>query len=607
MKKLIYFFALTLITVLLLSFFIFKTTPSRPNIILISIDSLRRDHVGIYGYNRNTTPTIDKIAREGIYFENAFSSSSWTLPAHMSMFTGLPPSIHSVDKETNKLNKDIQTVTELIKFNKYQTAAIVTLPFIAAKYGFSKGFDKYTEMFKKKAKVVTDNALGWLKKRKNKPFFLFLHFCDVHWPYAPPVKYANMFGISTKKKAWKHWGRFMFLRKFSNPAISMPENIKKKVIGLYDAEIRSVDDNISRIIEYLQKNNIYNNTILVFTSDHGEEFKEHSSFGHGHSLYSEVINVPLIIRFPDKIKKGLKIKEPVITSDIPLTLLNMLKIKPHSQFIKYSANLEHYFLQSSKNKIKDRQLLVGSNSTCGPKRFAIIKNGHKYIAPFKFHPYRLTKKNDSKYISPLKSHTGKNENIWVQIPKSFYNIFKDPKDLKNLIPHGVPLIKKTFAIQRDLISGLNRYIDKNVKGVQLVFYPSSNSAVELMTYTGSVKFNHEHSGLPFGVNFSVPDFLDGEEIDGRFKFSVFLKSSIKKIYLPISNATKKISINIRQNGNLIFQKSIIPPKTNKSLILVPESNYNGNIFIKGSIPGILSEKTSISDKEKKLLETLGYI
>ena len=506
----------------------------------------------------------------------------------MSMFTGLPPSIHSVEKRTNKLSKNIQTVTQLIKSKKYKTAAFVTLFFVSYKYGFSRGFDKFTEMFRKKADVVTDNALGWLKNNNKQPFFLFLHYCDVHWPYVPPTKYAEMFGVNTKNMRWRRWGRLQFLKKYSDPEIPMPKNVKNNALALYDGEIRSVDYNINRIIKYLKKKNIYNNTILVITSDHGEEFKEHNSFGHGHSLYSEVINVPLIIRFPSKIKSGLKIREPVITSDIPLTLLNMLKIKPPTQFKKYSLNLEKYFFKNAEKKSKNRQLMVETKSGGGgPKRFAIIKKGYKYFSPYKFQT------------------RGKNKK-WLKAPESVFNIFKDFKDLTNL-NHTILSGEKLFFIKNNLKSSINRYIDKNVKGAQLMFFPSKDSSFKTIMYKGYIQFDHEIGEVPFGVNFSDIDSLDAEDNDGKFYYTIYVKSSTKKIYLPNLNIDKRICINIRQNGNLIFRKSIIPPKTNKSLILVPESNYNGNIFIKGSIPGVLSEKVSISDKEKKLLKTLGYI
>ena len=588
MKKLVYFFVLTLIIVLLLSVFIFKQTSQKPNIILISIDTLRRDHVGIYGYKKNTTPTIDNIAKEGIYFENAFSASSWTLPAHMSMFTGLPPSIHSVEEKTNTLSKDIQTVTQLIKLKKYKTAAIVTLLFVSSKYGFDAGFDKFFERFKKKADIITDNALGWLKKNNNQPFFLFLHYWDAHWPYLPPEKYAEMFGVNTKNTRWRKWGRLQFLRKYSDPRIPMSENVKKNVIALYDGEIRNVDYNINRIITYLKKKDIYNNTIFVITSDHGEEFKEHNSFGHGHSLYSEVINVPLIIRFPSKIKSGLKIREPVITSDIPLTLLNLLKIKPPTQFKKYSINLEQYFTGSLKNTIKDRKIFVESKLGSGPNRFAIIKRNHKYFASYKFH-------------SLIKNYQ------WIQIPESLYDILKDPGDLKNLISTGVSMRGGGISIQRNLKSSLNRYISKNVKGIQLVFMPPSRLPVKSITYTGYVQFDYDLEDRPFGVNFSNLDFIDVEEIDGHFKFSICVKSSSKRIYLPISNRTKEIEINISQSDKMLIQKLVLPPKMNKSIQLVPETKYNGEIYLKGDISSTTREKVSISDKEKKMLETLGYI
>jgi arylsulfatase A-like enzyme len=586
MRKLLPVFLVSLVFFLILAIFVFRSESTKPNIILISIDTLRQDHVGIYGYKRNTTPTIDDIAREGIYFKNAVSAAPWTLPAHMSMLTGLPPSIHSIENHTNKLSKDIQIVAELFKAQKYKTAGIITLPFVSAKYGFSKGFDEYVQRVTRKSKKVTDYVLNWLQNNKNQRFFLFIHFCDVHLAYGPPVEYAKMFGVDTTKDSWRYYGRFMFLKKFFDPAIPMPKNVKKNMIGLYDGEIRSVDFNISRLIKFLERENIYDNTILVITSDHGEEFKEHNSLGHAHTFYAEVINVPLIIRFPGKIRGGLKVNEPVITSDIPLTLLNMAKIKAPHQFKKYSVDLGSYFNRSSLKKNPNRELLVETTSN-GPKRLAIIKNGYKYIAPFKFHPRKM-------------------EHKWIQIPESIYNMFKDTKDLKNLVRSPSPGKEVSF-IQKNLKSALSRYVRKNVKGIKLVFSTAKNSSGDSINYRGYVQFVHEPGVLPFGIDFSDQDFLDTAEIDGRFKFNIFVKSSSKRIYLPISNKTEEIIIEIHQDGHMLVKKSLKPPELKEVILLLPDLENRGKIYLEGGILDTSAGKLTLSEKEKKQLETLGYL
>ena len=586
MRKLLFVFILSLVFFLIVAIFVFRPGYSRPNIILISIDTLRRDHVGIYGYKRDTTPTIDAVAREGIYFENAVSAAPWTLPAHMSMLTGLPPSIHSIENQTDKLSKKTQIVAELFKAQKYKTAGIITLPFVSAKYGFSKGFDQYIQLFNQKSKEVTGHVLKWLQGNKDQRFFLFLHFCDVHWPYSPPVEYAQRFGVDTAKDRWKRFGRFRFLKKFCDPGIPMPENVKKNTIALYDGEIRSVDFNISRIITFLQKENIYDNTILVITSDHGEEFKDHNSFGHAHTFYSELINVPLIIRFPKEIRGGLKVNEPVITSDIPLTLLNAARIKTPHQFKKYSVDLGRYFNRGTLKKNPNRELLIES-ARGGPKRLAIIKNGYKYFPPFKFHPPRL-------------------EHKWIQMSEGLYNIFKDTGDLNNLVGGASPGEEVAF-VRKHLKSALSRYVRNNVKEIKLVFSTARNSSGDSINYRGYVQLAHEPGHLPFGIDFSNMDFLDTTGIDGRFKFNIHVKSSSKRIYLPISNKAKKIIIEIHRDGHMLVKKSLKPPGLKEVIVLLTELENRGKIYLEGSILDTSAGNLTLSDKEKKQLEALGYL
>ncbi len=588
MRRIIPVTGIGLLLLFFMTILLVKPAASPPNIILISIDTLRRDHVGIYGYHRPTTPAIDAAAREGVIFKHAYTPAPWTLPAHMSLFTGLPPSVHAVDTRTQKLGGGIQTVTELFRGHGYHTAGFITLPYVAGKYGFSRGFEHFEECFNTRAPGVTDNALRWLEKhslQKNseKPFFLFIHFCDVHWPYIPPPGYAEMFGVDTSTPKWERTGRLMFLKKFSLPGTPMPEHIKKKVLGLYDGEIRCTDDHIRRIITRLEKSGAYDNTILAITSDHGEEFKEHNSFGHAHSFYSEVINVPLIIRFPKKIKGGLTVNEPVTTSDIPFTLLALSGLEAPPQFQKYSVDLGRYFSGKPAKRLSGRKLWMES-AYAGPKRFALLENGYKYFPPYRFTP---PKKND----------------YWVPVRESLFNIFSDPGDLDNLAgPARTPLLER-------LRLTLHRWVRQKARGVKLVFSPGrpSTHSHSPAVYTGSIRVHHQPGDLPFGQGFSLEDSLSPAGTEEGFSFNISMGPRCKHIYLPFSTGGEQISIRIRRNGEPCVQESLPAPAPGESITLYMDAGSGKKITLAGDIPETAREKSTLTEKEKKLLESLGYI
>ncbi len=562
----------------------------KPNVIFISVDTLRQDHLGVYGYHRNTSPNFDKLANRGVRFNYAFSSAPWTLPAHMSMLTGLPPSIHSVENKKDTLDKSIQTVADVFRQNNYKTAGIITLPFVSSKYGFSKGFETFTQLFKERAGTVTDKAIQWLQGNKDQNCFLFLHYCDVHWPYFPPPKYAQMFDVDTAGDEWKYYGKLSFLRKYGDPAVPMPEEVKKTVIGLYDGEIRSFDFHLQRLIDFLEKEDLAEDTILVITSDHGEEFKEHDSFGHSHSFYSEVIKVPLIIYFPRHIKGGGKINEPVGTADLPLTLMRMAGIKAPPQFLKYGVDLQVYWKRGEEFRRTglNRRFIVESAYSC-PKHFAIIKQGYKYIAPFKFHPSKQAER-------------------WIPIPESLFSIYNDPGDAANLLPLPDSPRERNHLeeLLNDLQVSLRRFVREHVKGVKLVF-SAPKKAGEPVHYTGYVKYEHTWLNPPFGVNFTGADSLEPTARDGRFHFDIRVSGISKTIYLPLFDPTKPICVGILEKGEIVVEKELTPPPRSKSILLVPAGERGAKISLKGSVSATVKEQLTLTDKEKKMLESLGYI
>jgi arylsulfatase A-like enzyme len=314
----------------------------RPNVLLVSIDSLRRDHVHAYGYARETTPTIDRLAREGVLFEQAVSMSSWTLPAHMSLFTSMPPLQHGLTKVQRRLAREVQTLPRVFQANGYATAGFVACPLLSSSLGFAQGFDHYDDYtLPQNAPNAADRGLtspgslalvnGWLdawqRGGRAQPFFIFLHLWDVHYDYAPPPPYDRMFDPD-------YGGTMTGDRFLANREIhpEMDPRDLAHVIALYDGEIRYTDDHLGRLVDRLADLGLLDDTILVVTSDHGDEFFEHGGKGHGLTVYDELILVPLVVRYPPRIPAGQRIPGQVRHVDVGPTLLSLAAVAAPTDF-----------------------------------------------------------------------------------------------------------------------------------------------------------------------------------------------------------------------------------------------------------------------------------
>jgi arylsulfatase A-like enzyme len=323
---------------------------ARPNVLLVSIDSLRADHLGGYGYARDTSPAIDALAREGVLFEHAISSAPWTVPAHMTLLTGLPPELHGVISARQKLAPDATTLAEVLQGAGYETAAFVSGPTVMASYGFDQGFASYDESMVEQrprhaggsvtSPGLTDLVSGWLRRwseaGRRAPFFVFLHMWDVHDDYVPPAEYARRFDPD--------YTGDLDARGFEmNPRLkpSMDPRDLQHLIALYDAEIRYTDDHLARILATVRALGVLDDTIVVITADHGEEFFEHGQKGHAKTLYDEVLRVPLVVRYPRRIAFGRRVGAQVRLMDVAPTILGLARVPAPDGFGGDVLALEH--------------------------------------------------------------------------------------------------------------------------------------------------------------------------------------------------------------------------------------------------------------------------
>lgn len=298
------------------------------NLILISIDSLRSDHLGCYGYSKKTSPNIDKLSKKSYVFYNMLAQSSWTIPSHASIFTGLYPSNHG-SCGLISLNKKLITLAEVLASQDYYTISFNGNGYLSKKFGFHKGFKKYNsnkatgwnaktkkEYTKSKLIKPIKNAISWIEENSTKKFFLFLHTFEVHAPYCGKNSLTSPEDLIS----------LMYNKN---------KNCLKKAIENYDEEIRFTDYWIGKLVKTLNNNNLMEKTIIILTSDHGEGFLEHNLTMHSTKLYEEFLKIPLIIWNP-KDPNYKKIVFPSQSVDIMPSILDFLEIKTNLKFDGYN-------------------------------------------------------------------------------------------------------------------------------------------------------------------------------------------------------------------------------------------------------------------------------
>ena len=290
-------------------------------VILISVDTLRRDHVGAYGYAKPTTPTLDGLAGSGVLAEDAVSVSSWTLPAHLSMMTSVLPGTHGGIDIKQGFNRSVPTLAGMLKEAGVATHAVTAHIYVSKTYGLDDGFDSMNFRQDRLAENVANHAMDLIDRYGDRPFFIFLHFYDPHWHYAPPPEVLKIFESSYAGKLTGNLKDFQNLRPDQVSAADFDH-----LLALYDGEIRYTDNQIGRLRAHLKERGVLDSTLMVVTSDHGEEFLEHGSWEHQKTLFEEVIRVPLIVSGPGVAAR--RESRPVSLLDVAPTILDFLSLKP---------------------------------------------------------------------------------------------------------------------------------------------------------------------------------------------------------------------------------------------------------------------------------------
>jgi arylsulfatase A-like enzyme len=267
-----------------------------PNVIIYLVDTLRADRLGCYGHDLPVSPRIDAFASEGVLFEHVVAQSSWTKPAVVSILSGLGPLTHGVNGRRDRVPESITTLAELLRERGFRTAAFASNAYITEKAGFAQGFDDF-DFGHARSHAVTDKVVAWLDELpRSRPFFLYVHTIDPHAPYEPAQPYRERFASTVTDPAV---GTFDHIRAIGRKEVEATDALVADMLALYDAEVAENDHSFGVLMDRLRELDLYDETLIVFLSDHGEEFREHGVFGHGWDLYREVVDVPMIVRPPD--------------------------------------------------------------------------------------------------------------------------------------------------------------------------------------------------------------------------------------------------------------------------------------------------------------------
>ncbi len=381
----------------------------RKNVILVSLDTVRADHLHYMGYQRETSPTLDRLAREGVYFTNCISQAPWTTPSHFSILTSTYPTTHGanqpVQNKSRRWNVRLPTMAEILVERGYSAVAFTGRGSISAEYGFLKGFDFYNETKRDDAtggdvEGVTAKAVRWLRRNKSRTFFLFFHTYEPHAPYDDDHYVADAGQLSA---------------------------VEEK-IARYDGDIRRADAYLGKLIEALEELSLLDDTLLVVTSDHGEELDEarwDTEWTHGHSLYDELLEVPLIFHGLGGDDQGVRVDHQVRSIDVLPTILDDLGISGADSTFQGES-----LRGMIEGTLREPLPAYSEATTYGTERESLRSGGYKYIHR---RSYGRLIYSDSLGLRMTPVH-------------ELYDLDQDPGETRNLAPENTAKVEEMIAV-----------------------------------------------------------------------------------------------------------------------------------------------------------------
>ncbi len=375
-----------------------EPTIDLPNIVVITIDTLRADHLGCYDYFRDTSPTIDALAAESVFFERCIVPMATTLPTHTSIFTGTYPLEHGILANYKHggfqfvPSPKLSSFAQIARQAGYQTAAFVSATPVKSGTGIETGFDTFDEPSNKErhAGRTTEAVLRWLRDRDPKPFLLWVHYFDPHGPYDPPPPYDTRY--STDEQLESYLARARFADRSRRPGGKSITT--RTAINAYDGEIRYTDDQLAKLFGALKAQGLWDDSIVVLMGDHGEGLGQHNVPGHAH-IWDEQLHVPLMIRIPGAAPQ--RVARPMSAVDVLPTLLGLIDLPNSKSFLEQMSGVDA--LSNADNpryilsRLSDRQLrfdmAMTYSITGGRWKYLHAIGGEKQLFDLRSDPYQL--------------------------------------------------------------------------------------------------------------------------------------------------------------------------------------------------------------------------
>lgn len=421
------------------------------NVFIYLVDTLRADHLSCYGYDKKTSPFIDEFSKEGVLFKKCFANASWTKPTVGSILTGLYPNRHKAETAKDKLPNEVVLLSEILKSQDYYTVHISTNPYITEHFNFIQDVDFYKSRpkYHRSSEYVNSVFFNLIESNPHlmkKPIFAYLHTMDPHYPYEPEKPFLKF------KKDDKIRDRLplrkIFLKKLRG---RITENDIDYVVSLYDCEILQNDYYFREFIDFLKKKGLYEDSMIIFIADHGEQFNEHGGIKHGSSIYNEEIHIPLIVKFPNSEFSGLRSDLFVSQVDILPTILDYLSIENSSKLdgvsilsqIKNPEFQRNLFIREKLRNIN----LVGFINSSDEMKHIFSYHDKYYTGAKRYEKYSLEKDFSEvnnlykgKTLFAINSIKFKIDNLLEEMEKSAL-VKAERVDYKKLDPETIRILK----------------------------------------------------------------------------------------------------------------------------------------------------------------------
>jgi arylsulfatase A-like enzyme len=453
-----------------------------PNVLLITVDTLRADRLGCYGYGLETSPNIDGLAARGVRFEDCTVQWPKTFESLSSLISGRYPKHIGLVDGKRALSTSMQIMSEVFLEAGYATAAVVSNIHVGKGFGFDQGFEHFVESWAEKwaeeksaaparrfggwvkeytdAADVTDQGLGWLHEtERDRPFFLWLHYMDTHGPYVPPPRYQEYFQDA-------HPPEPVPLRELPRYQVQHDPETGEPITDLafyraqYDREIRYVDDQVARLLDWLSMEGLEEDTLIVFSSDHGESFDEHDYFlEHGKLSYQACARVPLILSRPGTLPEGRTLDHPVGMIDLSATIVDLAGLKVPSSFEGRSLS----------------RLIRGDAKGTGPD-FVFMESG--YFSP----DTQLTIRSGPWKLIQVRAEADRK--LMAGMEYELYNVLEDPHETVNLASKHPEIVERLgLALLQWYVSGTN--LKEKIKDIDLESL--DEKSIEMLRALGYVK------------------------------------------------------------------------------------------------------------------------